>query len=118
MNLDEMLPSKYLKQADVKHPTIVTVKDVVRESVGRDNDPKWCLYTRELDKPMTLNRTNLKRLAATTGSNTLEHWIGKRVEIFVDPNVEFGGDIVGGLRLRKPSNTGVQDMDDDIPARF
>ena len=77
------------------------------------------IHFNELEKGMVLNKTNLKRIAHVTGSDETDDWTGKQVVIYTDPDVEFGGEIVGGLRIRrKPSNTAqekVAEMEDDVP---
>jgi hypothetical protein len=80
-------------------------------------------------KPLLLNSTNIKRAAAAFGSQDSDDWIGKKIVVYNDENVEFGGQIMGGIRLRaykpkppanKPKSPvnvegGVAAMDDDIP---
>ncbi len=50
-----------------------------------------------------------------------DNWIGKQAVLYVDPDVEFGGNIVGGLRLRarksaaKPVPQRTEDSDDSVP---
>ncbi len=101
--LDQMLPSRFLKQADVPSPVVVTVADVTKEVIEKNTgETKWCLRFREFERPLACNSTNLKRIAHIAGSKNTDHWIGKRAVLYVDPNVEFAGDIVGGLRLRSP----------------
>jgi hypothetical protein len=38
-----------------------------------------------------------------TGHDDPEEWIGQRVELYVDDNVNYAGKRVGGVRLRKPT---------------
>ena len=77
---------------------------------------------------MVVNSTNIKRLAKACASEDTEDWTGKQVVLYVDPDVEFGGNVVGGLRIRAhkvtpeprqvmPKQTGgkFDDMEDDIP---
>jgi len=40
-------------------------------------------------------------MAKACGSEDTDDWIGKQVIVFVDENVSFGGELVGGLRIRK-----------------
>ena len=52
-------------------------------------------------KQMTCNKTNGKRIAAMHGDE-IDDWKGKKITIFYDPNVEYGGEIKGGLRVKLP----------------
>jgi hypothetical protein len=129
--IGEMIESKYLKQSDVEDEIIVTVEKVGKANVAKKGDEpeyKWLVRFKEFEKPMVLNSTNIKRLAKACDSEDTDDWIGKQAVLYVDPDVEFAGNIVGGLRIRAhrvekaprqvtPKQTGGQfdDMADDIP---
>lgn len=129
--IGEMIDSKYLKQSDVEEDTVVTVEKVGKANVAREGDEpeyKWLIRFTEFKKPMVLNSTNIKRLAKACASEDTDDWIGKQVVLYVDPDVEFGGNVVGGLRVRahktapqpkqvmpKPTGGKFDDMADDIP---
>ena len=101
--ISEMIESKYLKQSDVDGEIPVTVKGVKKVNVARDDeDPeyRWTVQFHEFAKPMVLNVTNLKRLAKALGDDT-DGWIGNQVVLYVDPDIEYGGNVVGGLRIRQ-----------------
>lgn len=102
MKLDDLLPSKYLKQSDVPEDSLVTVQKLTKVNVARDDeepDYKWTIQFKEYAKPMVLNATNIKRLGKALGDDT-DDWLGGQVVLYVDPDVEFGGNQVGGLRIR------------------
>jgi len=104
--LAEMLPSKFLKQADVPAPALVNLSHITKEQVNQENEPeehKWVAHFREFDRPLVLNTTNLNALALIFNSEDSDDWRGECV-IYTDPNVSFGGKLVGGLRIRKPKN--------------
>ena len=104
--LSEMLESKYLKQADVDGEVPVTFKAIKRVNVARDDEEaeyKWTALFHEFDKPLVMNPTNLKRTAKALGDDT-DDWIGNSMILYVDPDIEFGGNVVGGLRLRAARN--------------
>jgi hypothetical protein len=103
MKISDMLPSKYIKQSDVEQPTLVTITKLTTADVSQNQsgDMKWVAVFSELDKPMVLNSTNLKRIAKAHGDDS-DGWIGKQMVLYVDEDVEFGGEVVGGLRLRAP----------------
>lgn len=101
----EMRESKFLKQADVNTPVLWTVEACERHNVakeGAEPEHKWCLSFQESDKPLVLNRTNIQLCERIFGSDDTDHWIGKKVVLYVDPNVSYGGELVGGIRVRAP----------------
>lgn len=121
MNINDLIPSKYLKQSDVQGEVLVTVQGLKKVNVAReDDDPdyKFVIKFEEFDKPMVLNSTNIKRLGKALGDET-DGWKGGQVTLYVDPDIEFGGNIVGGLRIRAakaPAKPSVQNAaGDDIP---
>jgi len=128
--VSEMLVSKYLRKDDVDDEIIVTVKsDVTLEDMPGDNgEQRWVMTFKELQKGMVLNATTIKVLEKAFGPHSKD-WIGKKAALYVDPNVAFKGQIVGGLRLRplKPPKPGTilaggggtppadPELNDDIP---
>jgi hypothetical protein len=124
MKLNEMMPSKYLKTTDVTEPTIVTVKDLKKVNVARDDSEpeyKWTVILNEFPKPMVLNKTNLTRLGKALGDDT-DGWIGNQVVLFVDDEVPYGAEIVSGLRFRAvkhPANKARAALgDEDVNAKL
>ena len=131
--VNDMIDSKYLKQSDAPDPVIVTVSKIGKINIAKEGNPpeeKWAVRFKEFNKPMLLNSTNIKLLEKACGSDDTDHWVGKEVVLYTDDSVSFGGQIVGGLRIRKhqaaparkaatqaPLDDGrpLSDMDDDIP---
>lgn len=128
--IGEMIESKYLKQSDVEEETEVTIVKVGQINVAREDqepDMKWAVRFQEFKKPMVLNSTNIQLLAKACDSEDSDDWAGKKVVIYTDPNVSFGGKLVGGLRVKIPVKgstkraaapggpKGFETMDDDIP---
>ena len=124
--ISDMLPSSYLKQADIDKPYIVTVKKLEHKNVARDDDAeekKWLIHFAEFDRPMVLNSTNIQLMAKACHSDDTDDWIGKEVIVYTDPNISFGGKVVGGLRIRmhqeeKPAKKVARSLADepnDIP---
>jgi hypothetical protein len=102
--ISEMLPSNYLKQTDFPEDYVVTVRAIERKNIAMDGKPadyKWLAHYNEFEKPMVLNATNIQLMAKACGSDDTDDWIGKQVIVYVDENVSFGGELVGGLRIRK-----------------
>jgi hypothetical protein len=104
-NINEMIPSKYLKQSDFNESGfIVTVLKVMKENVARDDEPpeeKWILFFKEFAKGMVLNSTNIHMCAKACGSDDTDNWVDKEIIVYVDPNVGFAGKVTGGLRIKR-----------------
>jgi hypothetical protein len=102
MKIGDMIESKYLKQSDIDGEVPVTIIALKKVNVARDDedpDYRWTAKFAEFTKSMVLNVTNLKRIAKALGDDT-EDWIGNQIMVYVDANIEFGGNIVGGLRVK------------------
>jgi hypothetical protein len=105
MDLNDFKSSKFLKKEDVGEGIPVTIRLVKEENVakeGAEHEMKPCLYFNEVEKPFVCNSTNAQIIAQITGINTdVEHgWVGKRIVLYTDPNVSFGGKLIGGIRVR------------------
>ena len=127
-DLDELVPSEsnYLAKEDVGVAgKNLTIAKFVRETVGqgKDANERAVLYFTEPNiKPMVLNKTNKNRIKHFLQATTAEEVIGKQVNVYNDPDIEYGGEIVGGLRIRGstvPQQTAPSAADaladDDIP---
>lgn len=125
--IGQMLESKYLKGSDVEHDTVVTITKVGQGNIAKPGDEaelKWMVRFEELSKPMILNSTNIKRLAKACQSEDTDDWVGKKVVVYFDPDIEFAGNVVGGLRIKAhhgatkvkgTPGTALSEMDDDVP---
>lgn len=106
MTFEQMIPSKYLKKQDFPTPQIVTIAKFDNQNVAREDEPedkKWVVYFAEHgDKGMVLNPTNIQLLKIAAGVDGPDQAIGKKVEVYEDPTVSYGGKITGGLRIRAP----------------
>ena len=105
----DMIPSNYLKQSDFDlNGTIVSIKSLEQKNVAQDDqepDMKWVVYFNEFDKPLVLNTTNINAMAEACDSDHSDDWLGQEVVVYVDPNINFGGKRVGGLRVRRYTQT-------------
>ncbi len=100
--------SPYLSSADITEPTVLTVAHVTLEA-DRTKKTKdkfntaWFaekeLRPGEKLKPMILNATNSKTMAALAGSKFIDDWKNVRITVYVDGNVRFGKETVEGLRI-------------------
>jgi len=127
--VSDMIVSKFLRKEDFDEDRVMTIRGVKLEDMpGDDGQQKWVLYFREEAKGMALNVTSIRVLEKAFGDDS-DLWIGKKVKVYVDPNVSFGGKVVGGLRLMPPRlakpapppveekapTTSDDQFDDDIP---
>lgn len=121
MKTSQMTSSKYLKQGDIDGEQLVTIKgDVKKVNVARDDEPaeyRFTIHFEEFDKAMVLNTTNIKRLEKYLGDDTAL-WDGQRVTLYVDDEVSYGGNVVGGLRFKaggkRPASPRQVLGDDDV----
>jgi hypothetical protein len=106
--ISQMLEGKFLRKDDVAKPMLLIVKGVEQRNVaqqGADPEMKWCLTFTEEDKPLVLNSTNIQLCQRIFESDDTDHWINKRIVLYVDPNVSYAGKVIGGIRVRKPKAT-------------
>lgn len=102
-----MKESRFLKKEDCGKGVLLTMRSVEKINVAKEGAPeelKWCLHFDEVDKPLVLNSTNNQIIASITGSGQTEDWAGKKVVLYADPNISFGGKLIGGIRARAAKN--------------
>lgn len=102
-NLNDLKSSKFLTKSDVEPDVLVTIKSYKQLNVAMENqapEEKWCLYFKELDKPLVLNMTNGQLISVITGSGEFDHWIGEQIVLYNDKTVMFAGRLTGGIRVR------------------
>lgn len=101
-NYETAFPSKFLKATDIgESAPIVTIANVVQESVGQNKDVRFVAYFEGKQKGCVLNKTNCKAVAAIANSNDTDDWVGVKVQLFV-AHVEFQGETVEAIRIRAP----------------
>jgi hypothetical protein len=103
--VSEMRESKFLKQSDVGGGILVTITGCEQHNVamqGADPEMKWCLTFQEVEKPLVLNGINAQLCEKVCNSDNSDDWVGHKIVLYTDPNVAFGGKIVGGIRVRAP----------------
>ena len=107
MNISELGESKFLTKEECSPPIRVTITGVKRENLAKENEPqkmKFVLTFLEC-KPLVLNKTNGGRIAHVLGSDESDDWINKQIDLWNDPSVEFGGQLIGGVRVLVPQPT-------------
>lgn len=106
-HIDQMRESKFLKKEDVGNGALLTITGVSQMNVAKEGAPpelKWCVSFSETDKPLVCNSTNAQIIAQVTGSPDTDNWTGHKVVLYTDPNIQFQGKLVGGIRCRAPRN--------------
>jgi hypothetical protein len=111
MKVSELSQSNYLKKEDVTPPVLVTISKVVQEKIkdirtGKENE-RWVMYFEELEKGLILNVTQGQQLQGITGSDDSDDWIGGRVVLWNNPEVNNPQNPKdpGGIRIRAPKVT-------------
>jgi hypothetical protein len=104
-----MFDNKWLKAWDLGGRdwtlTIRKVEAGVLENVkARKKDRAPILWFKGAQKPLALNRTNSKTIAAMYGNET-DNWVGKTVTLYAT-RTHFGPDEVDCIRLRPTPPTG------------
>ena len=112
MKAGAMVESKWLKKEDLDYDNgnLVTIAKLKQENVGKEDDEeiKWIMYFREFQKGLVLNSTNIQLCAKALNDDETDNWEGKKIVLYVDDNVSFGGKLVGGIRIRRAKVPGAQ----------
>jgi hypothetical protein len=97
-------PGNYLKKEDLRGKTVtVTIEDIdpdhVLNTADGSQEMKPALHFVESEKILILNKGNTQALVDLYGAN-MTNWIGKKIAIWNNPDVEFAGRRVGGIRIK------------------
>ena len=82
---------------------IATIDYVQKEKVtgvGGKTEEEVVAHFSDGNKPLILNKTNMKTIQKIYKTPYIEDWAGRAIQIYYDPTVKFGRDTVGGLRIR------------------
>lgn len=92
-----------LRKEDLTTPVRAIIDSVMVQNVGTDEKPdmKPVLHFRGTLKPAKLNKTNAQMISEVWGAET-DGWVGRTIELFNDPTVEFAKKKVGGIGFRIP----------------
>jgi hypothetical protein len=105
MRTADMIKSKFFRAKDLEGvaPLTLTISDVTEELIGRGGhqDVRVFLWFHEHPKGLRLNKTSVNTLEAAYGPES-DAWSGRKVRLFFDPKVEFGGRAVGGVGIMTP----------------
>lgn len=89
--------------ADNEGKLIMTIKEVKNAEVIGANKVKQIkplIYFKELPKPLILNATNRKAITAALQSPYIEHWIGKKIELYRLKSLKAFGEILDAVRVK------------------
>lgn len=115
--VSDLKNSKFLTKHDAEPPVLVTISGFEELNVAmesQDPEMKWVLKFKEFDKPLVLNMTNGQLIAAITGTEEFEGWIGEKVVLFNDPTISFGGKLTGGIRIRAMKTAGPTNVPETV----
>lgn len=123
VDISKFSESKYMKKEDIHGEPTLTIKSWTEDNLAQEGEPKenkCILHWVEQDvKPLVMNATNLQIIARDLQSTDTDNWIGAKVVLYVDPNVSFGGKLIGGIRVRRafrdPSGLGAATQQDTGP---
>lgn len=99
-NANAVFPSKYLKAAEIKEDTVLTMTGYQMETLGQGDDAeeKPVIYFEETEKGLACNKTNWETIIGIYGDET-DDWIGKPITLF-STEVAYGGKMQMGIRIR------------------
>jgi len=78
----------------VAGPQTFTISDVTQNNA----EQPWNFHLAEFPRPWRPGKSMLRVMAAAWGLDG-KKYIGQRVTLYCDPTVQFGNEIVGGLRI-------------------
>lgn len=106
MHWRKSFPSKFLQSGDLDQPLTVTVKRVVRESVGAGDaaELKPVLQFDENVKGVVLNQTRAEAVAAIAGSEDMDDWPSTRI-LLRQGTTRYQGKKVTCIEVAAPPST-------------
>jgi len=104
---DKYRDTKFIQKSDCEKPVLVTIDEIKEEDVSSDNRPekiKYVIHFKEKYSPWVPNIGSLEEIASIAGTGDVDRWPGTVIVLYVNPDVEFSGKRVGGIRCRAPKN--------------
>lgn len=81
MRKDQIFPSKYLKEPDLRgRDHVVTIKSV--ERVSFQGKPGLVVYFEGRDKGLAVNQTIFDQISIATGEDDAEGWAGHKITLY------------------------------------
>lgn len=106
MKRGQAFPGTYINQdavtangGTIRGKIMVVKPESVKAPDGTTSE-EAVMYLDSDERGLILNRTNWALLEEMTGKDDSDDWNGTSVELYIDPNVSFGGKRVGGVRVR------------------
>jgi len=103
--------SQYLKKEDLSDPLnteLLWVKEEKVTAPGKGTTTRLVAYFEGLSKGLVLNTANCETLFEITETDDPNEWNDVAIQLYVDPDVKYGGKKIGGIRIRKPTLVQVQ----------
>jgi hypothetical protein len=106
MKAGSMMESKFMKKEDInpEDGTVVTISELEQQNVAMadaEEDLKWCMSFKEFRKPLVMNATNIQLCTKALGTDETDDWMGRKILLYIDDNVSFGGKLIGGIRIKR-----------------
>ena len=79
---------------------VITIREV---RVQKGDQPVWVYYNGDNNRPWKPSKGMIRILAAGWGRDSSQ-WVGKSVQIYMEPGVKYAGKEVGGVRIRAMSD--------------
>ena len=101
----------YLKKEDLSDPVnseLLWVKEEKVTAPGKDTTTRLVAHFDGLSKGLVLNTANCETLLEITETDDPNEWKDVPLQLYVDPDITYGGKKTGGIRLRKPAPVSVQ----------
>jgi hypothetical protein len=96
--------AQYLKKEDLPEPVDTELLWVKEEKVtppGKGTRTRLVAYCDGLTKGLVLNTANCEILEKMTGTDDPNEWKDVPLQLYVDPDVKYGGKKIGGIRIRE-----------------
>jgi hypothetical protein len=106
MRKDQIFPSKYLKEADLKgREVVVTIESV--ERVTFQGKPGLVVNFEGKEKGLVVNQTIYDQIEASTGEYDTDNWPGNRITLY-PTETTYQGEMkpVVRVRSRRPPDGG------------
>jgi hypothetical protein len=106
MRKDQIFPSKYLKEPDLRGRDVQVTIDFA-ERVTLNQKPALLLHFQGKDKGLVINTTLYDQIVAATGEDDTDDWKGHTITLF-PTTTEYQGKSMPVVRVRaqKPSGNG------------
>jgi hypothetical protein len=95
--------AQYLKKEDLSDPVdteLLWVKEEKVTAPGKGTKTRLVAYFEGLSKGLVLNTANCEKLAEMAGTDDPGEWKDVPLQLWVDPEVKYGGKKIGGIRIR------------------